>query len=282
MSPPLAGLPGHPPVLWRAGGPRSPAQEIWGADFELWGPDCPLAPGVWKDRIGGLEVECVGSGDWFRDANGYAGVTKADVCYGEASADVIPYLDPRDVTDIRTYACIFTDGSFDPIVGSLFCSRFLRELPYSYTLWVHVRPTGGTGLNRWNLRLLSYETSATGLATTTSSRPYPGIADAPAVFAWAIERTVSCQRLWRLAASSNELVWVDAGTACLTSPDISSVRDRSLRLFNRNGITSTGDTLALADSDTRDFRFLSLASAPGLQDPATIVAWASEYGLVMP
>ena len=256
----------------------SPAKTMWGADFELWGGDCPLEAGEWIDRIGGKIVTCVGSGDWFLNADGFAGVTKADVCYGLFSDEAAQMVDPYRFSSgaIRTFALISTSDDFAATTGSLFCRRINHTYGGSpYSTWLHTRPTGGTVPNRWSMRFFSYETSVTYLTNNSSCRPYPNVAGVPVLFAWAFNSGSGA--LWRLAAATNDWVLVNVGTGYL-GIGAGVETGYSCRLFSRNDCTY--DTSSLADTAARSFRFKSFAGGAGLIDPLLIKAWGESEGCV--
>ena len=253
MSPPLAGLPGHPPALWRAGGPRSLAAELWGADFELHADDCPLAPGPWKDRVGGKIVTCVGSGDWDKNANGYAGVTKSDVCYGEFGEDVAQKIlgQSFDATDWRTIAVIAevdTSTAIQPIAHGNYtgpnntCELAKRRTSSSHAAYYLTR------------------TNTTGGTFTTFARPRATAGTRILIAASARQHNTAYQ----LRSASNDAVWSAVnGTLFQTGTFASGF------LFRR-GLYSS---LTITNATTRNLRIKSLAAGPGTVDPLLLRDW---------
>lgn len=260
---PLAGLPGHPPALWRRGVAESPAKTIWGADFELWGPDCPLGPGVWKDRIGGLEIECFGTGDWdFNPATGAVGVTKSDVCYAtfpEAVArktlgSFFPDLGYRTV-------CILAEGitttARRPLVygyaSDAFTTQITPRMSSDYVAAYMIRRSGSYG----------------GTFTTYARPRTPSPAEGMTLLAAAVNAS-NVAYAQRNANNDPELVAVH-GASMTPSTWASGA------MFRRGP-----DGLAVSNTKVRAFRFLSFAAGPGIADPFALRAWANLYGVNYP
>lgn len=263
MSPPLVGLPGHPPVLWRAGGSRSLAKEMWGADFELWGPDCPLAPGVWRDRIGGLEVECVGSGDWsINAATGAVGVTKSDVCYATFPEAAARKTLGSFFSDLgyRT-VCVLAEGITTTAVLPLVYGRATD----GFTTQIAPRMTGGY-VASYMLR----RSGTTGGTFTTYARPrIPSPSDSMVLLAAAVNASNTAYR----QSSNNDNPELVAATGTYMTPSVWSLGE----MFRRGT-----DRLTVTNTTARAFRFLSFAACPGIADPAALKAWSEALGVAWP
>lgn len=276
MSPPLAGLPGHPPALWRRGA-ESPAQRIWGADFELWGPDCPLGPGVWVDRIGGLEAACVGTGDWYRDANGYAGVTKADTCYVEwdTASGIDGKLAETTFFETRTVAMLVDgwgpreDTKQIPLVShrnryGAGTSEYIENVSCVLNIGTATAPASYVGMNINAFGVTGYVRPIGANRTSVQ----------PVLWARATRMQTSPQLVesWGLHATLTQ--WVTSLNSYVAI-DPATMQVQRQRIFHR----VLDSTYWITNATARDVRFLSIASAPGLVDPELLKAWANLYGI---
>ena len=250
----------------RPRGGESPAKTIWGADFELWGPDCPLEPGVWRDRIGGLEVECVGSGDWFRDADGYVGVSKADVCWAEwsAASGVDAKVCLTHFTAARTLVIVAKDyvgpdGKWVPLIS-------YRSGTGDYHLAYRA-----SHLSQ-NVAEMAYYAS-NGIDMRTYGRPY--VADStkpPTIFAqYAYRDPAGVNRLTKRGlTANNNATWTAEQVNVSSAYHAGVLSNRRIlsRALNIGG--SWIDRTA-----ARSTAILSIAGCEGLPDPQLLKDWTA-------
>lgn len=254
----LVGLPQHPPILHRAGTPIT-AEAIWGADFELWGMDCPLGPGDWVDRIGGLVVTCYGSGDWARDANGYAGVTKSNVCYATGGLDVaakIKVMGGWAGGTTRTVAMIVS--GWEEMIGAPVWSS--RRGPDGVDV-------GETVAQHSYSAMWSCSAYGSGYLWSSSRRYATSGTPGPrCLVAAAMLPNAGAGTIYELTSGTD--TWVSR------SSGVATPYSYGLTFFRRLGSGK------LADGSARTLRFKSIAAAPGLGDLALIRTWAERNGVV--
>lgn len=253
------------PALWarRSG---SPAKRIWGADFELWGPDCPLGPGVWVDRIGGLEATCVGTGDWFRDADGYVGVTKADVCWPEWSAAsgidaklcITHFTSPRTLVIVaKDY--VGADGKWVPLI-----SYRSGTGDYHFAFRAHHLAQNTAGMVYYISNGISMETGGRPY-TTDSSKP-------PAIFAqYAYRDPGGINQLTKRGLTANNNATWTADVVNISSAYHSGALSNRRILSRALNIGGYWIDRAAA----RATAILSIAGCSGLPDPQLLKNWTA-------
>ncbi len=241
----------------------SPAKTMWGADFEIHADDCPLGPGEWVDRIGGKIVTCHGTGDWDRNANGYVGVVKSDVCYGEFGLDVAQKIlgqsfDPIDWRTVAVIAEVDTSTALMPIAhGNYTGPNNTCELVKRVTSSMHcayyisrTNTEGGTFMTYARPRAVAN----TRILLAASARYHNGG--------------------YLLASSSDAAAWSgSAGTSFERAGTFAS------GFLFRRGIYSS---LAVANTTVRSLRFKSLAAGPGTVDPLLLRDWFLAEGGAWP
>jgi len=258
------------PLLWvprRAPG-GSLAQKMWGADFELWGPDCPLGPGVWRDRIGGKEATCVGTGDWFRDADGYVGVSKADVCYATWGEDIDPYMALTHYTDERTFVIVTKNYRVGETV---------RRPLWSYRAGIYDFAYAANPVTRNECAM--FYGNVNGISMSSGGRPYADDSSwPPCLFAQAVYRLPDTKGLKNRGLSpNNEATWKPEASANSSKYRTAAISER--RILSRQYVSSYW----LANDQPRDTAILSIASAPGRADPLALKEWAATLpGVIWP
>jgi hypothetical protein len=235
-------------------GIQTPAERILFADFELHANDCPVGPGNWVDRIGGLVVNCVGSDDWVRESNGHVGVTKSDVCYATFGEDVARKIAFEAQTQPRTIVAIVS-GWEDFLAAPLF--GWLSPDTTSKT-WHFGQVSGRECL------VVSRFGGGYGSSRVRPNDPTSGVV--VAMISYTQDDTTP-EGYYGILSTTD--VWTQVN---YNRP----ARNECTGEFFRRLV---GDTSIIADTTTRGLRMLSLASAPGLLDVATIKAWAQEMGV---
>ena len=261
------------PLLWaprrRSGG--SLAQKMWGAEFELWGPDCPLAPGTWKDRIGGLETQCVGSGDWFRDADGYVGVTKADVCYvtwTDALVDAI-LTTRRPPTAAAIHTLVFA------VKGLATAAEATRQPLMCFragTTTYYFRAYRTTGTNPGTRSVSSFVGGSESSSVAYGSPRDIAADTTPTIVALELSGTGDSSRV--RSVNVNGLDWYQTATG-----NSSRVTSSGRRLLAIDPQPASG---WIAADAARSTAFLSCAWAPRKVDFALIRDWARAIGVSAP
>jgi len=250
----------------RSGG--SLAQKILGADFDLDAADCPLGPGEWKDRIQGIPVTCVGSGDWFRAADGYVGVTKADACYATWDSDADPYLVAMQYTAERTL--IITARDYIHVDG-------LRMALISYRAAANNNyAIGFTGRYATGSLPRGIYTRAADNDITAATYAKPTVAGSmdPAVLAMALYRIPEENSLYKsVFARAATNIW-SAYAGNVASAYHSAALDQR-RLLSREYVSSSW----LANASARDLAISHIVSVPGRPDPAAMMTWAQAIGI---
>jgi hypothetical protein len=223
---------------------------------------------VWVDRIGGLEVECVGSGDWFRDADGYVGVSKADVCYATWGEDIDPYMALTHYTDERTFVIVTKGYRVGDSVRRPLWSYRAGNSAFAYTAPVATRNEG-----------VMVFASVNGISMSSGGRPYADDSSwPPCLFAQAVYRlpdTIALKN--RGLSNNNEATWKSEASSNSSSYQTAAISER--RILSRQYVSAYW----LANDQPRDTAILSIASAPGRADPLALKEWSATLpGVIWP